>query len=50
MPPADAARLAKVKSGHDLRRHLRGSLRALHVGGGLLRMEPTNFRHWLEGA
>jgi excisionase family DNA binding protein len=49
LTPADAARLAKVSRDTIYREIERGSLRALHVGGRLLRIDPTDFRRWLEG-
>ncbi len=49
LTPADAARLAKVSRDTMYREFERGSLRALHVGGRLLRIDPTDFRRWLEG-
>jgi excisionase family DNA binding protein len=48
LTPADAARLAKVSRDTIYREIDRGSLRALHVGGRLLRIDPHDFRHWLE--
>ena len=49
LTPADAARLAKISRDTIYREIERGSLRALHVGGRLLRIDPTDFRRWLEG-
>lgn len=49
LTPADAARLAKVSRDTVYREIDRGALRALHVGR-LLRIEPADFRRWLEGA
>jgi excisionase family DNA binding protein len=49
LTPTDAARLAKVSRDTIYREVDRGSLRALHVGGRLLRIDPTDFRRWLEG-
>jgi excisionase family DNA binding protein len=49
LTPADAARLAKVSRDTIYREIDRGSLRALHVAGRLLRIDPTDFRRWLEG-
>jgi excisionase family DNA binding protein len=49
LTPADAARLARVSRDTIYREIERGSLRALHVGGRLLRIDPTDFRRWLEG-
>jgi excisionase family DNA binding protein len=49
LTPADAARLAKVSRDTIYREIERGSLRALHVGGRLLRIDPTDLRRWLEG-
>jgi excisionase family DNA binding protein len=48
LTPADAARLAKVSRDTIYREIDRGALRALHVGR-LLRIDPTDFRRWLEG-
>ena len=49
MTPAEAARMAKVSRDTIYPKIKRGSLRALHVGGRLLRIDPTAFRRWLEG-
>jgi excisionase family DNA binding protein len=49
LTPADAARLAKISRDTIYREIERGSLRALHVGGRLLRIDPTDLRRWLEG-
>jgi excisionase family DNA binding protein len=49
LTPADAARMAKVSRDTIYREIERGSLRALHVGGRPLRIDPTDFRRWLEG-
>jgi excisionase family DNA binding protein len=49
LTPAEAARMAKVSRDTIYREVDRGSLRALHVGGRLLRIDPTDFRRWLEG-
>jgi excisionase family DNA binding protein len=49
LTPADAARLARVSRDTIYREIERGSLRALHVGGRLLRIDPTDLRRWLEG-
>jgi excisionase family DNA binding protein len=49
LTPADAARLANVSRDTIYREIDRGSLRALHVGGRLLRIDPTDFHRWLEG-
>jgi excisionase family DNA binding protein len=49
LTPADAARLAKVSRDRIYREIERGSLRALHGGGRLLRIDPTDFCRWLEG-
>jgi excisionase family DNA binding protein len=49
LTPADAARLAKVSRDTIYREIDRGSLRALHVGGRLLRIDPSDFRRWLKG-
>jgi excisionase family DNA binding protein len=46
--PADAARLAKASRDTIYREIDRGSLRALHVGSRLLRIDPHDFRRWLE--
>ncbi len=45
---ADAAGLAKVSRDTIYREIDRGALRALHVGR-LLRIDPYDFRRWLEG-
>jgi excisionase family DNA binding protein len=49
LTPTDAARLAKVSRDTIYRDVDRGSLRALHVGGRLLRIDPIDFRRWLGG-
>jgi excisionase family DNA binding protein len=49
LTPADAARMTKVSRDTVYREIERGSLRALRVGGRLLRIDPTDFRRWLEG-
>jgi excisionase family DNA binding protein len=49
LTPADAATMAKVSRDTIYREIERGSLRALRVGGRLLRIDPTDFRRWLEG-
>ena len=49
LTPAEAARLAKVSRDTIYREVERGSFRALHVGGRLLRIDPADFRCWLEG-
>jgi excisionase family DNA binding protein len=49
LTPAEAARLANVSRKTIDREVERGSLRALHVGGRLLRIDPTYFCRWLEG-
>jgi excisionase family DNA binding protein len=49
LTPAEAARLANVSRKTIYREVERGSLRALHVGGRLLRIDPTDFCRWLEG-
>ena len=49
LTPADAARLARVSRDTIYREIERGWLRALHVGGRLLRIDPTDLRRWLEG-
>jgi excisionase family DNA binding protein len=49
LTPADAATMAKVSRDTIYREIERGSLRALHVGGRLLRIDPADFRRWLEG-
>ncbi|MDQ5832107.1 MAG: helix-turn-helix domain-containing protein, partial [Actinomycetota bacterium] len=46
LTPTEAARLANVSRKTTYREVERGSLRALHVGGRLLRIDPTDFRHW----
>jgi putative molybdopterin biosynthesis protein len=48
LTPADAARLAQVSRDTIYREIERGELRALHVGRQL-RIDPSDFRHWLEG-
>ena len=48
MTPAEAARMAKVSRDTIYREIERGALRALHVGR-LLRINPHDFRRWLEG-
>jgi excisionase family DNA binding protein len=48
LTPADAARLANVSRDTIYREIDRGSLRAVHAGGRLLRIDPLDFRHWLE--
>jgi excisionase family DNA binding protein len=47
--PADAARLTNVSRNTIYSEVERGSLRALHVGGRLLRIDPTDFCRWLGG-
>ena len=47
LTPADAARLARVSRDTVYREIDRGALRALHVGR-LLRINPYDFRRWLE--
>jgi excisionase family DNA binding protein len=48
LSPAEAARLANV-SAKTIRREIdRGALPALHAGRQL-RIEPADFRRWLEG-
>ena len=49
LTPAEAARMAKVSRDTIYREVDRGSLRALHVGGRLLRIAPADFWSWLEG-
>ena len=46
---ADAARLTNVSRNTIYSEVERGSLRALHVGGRLLRIDPTDFCRWLGG-
>jgi excisionase family DNA binding protein len=48
LTPADAARLANVSRDTIYREIDRGALPALHAGR-LLRIDPTEFRLWLEG-
>ena len=48
LTPADAARLANVSRDTINREIDRGALPALHAGR-LLRIDPTDFRRWLEG-
>ncbi len=48
LTPAEAARLANVSRKTIYREVERGSLPALHAGGRLLRIAPTDFRRWLE--
>jgi excisionase family DNA binding protein len=48
LTPADAARLATVSRDTIYREIDRGSLKALRVGDRLLRIDPHDFRHWLE--
>ena len=47
LTPADAARLARVSRDTIYREIDRGVLPALHVGR-LLRIDPYDFRRWLE--
>jgi excisionase family DNA binding protein len=47
LTPADAARLARVSRDTIYRAVDSGALRALHVGR-LLRIDPLDFRCWLE--
>jgi excisionase family DNA binding protein len=47
LTPADAARLARVSRDTIYRAVDGGALRALHVGR-LLRIDPYDFRRWLE--
>jgi excisionase family DNA binding protein len=48
LSPAEAARLANVST-KTIRREIdRGALTALHAGRQL-RIEPADFRRWLEG-
>jgi excisionase family DNA binding protein len=49
LTPAEAARLANVSTKTVYREVDRGALPALHAGRQL-RIEPTQFRRWLEGA
>ena len=49
LTPANAAPLANVSRKTIYREVDRGSLRALHAGGRLLRIDSTEFRRWLEG-
>jgi len=49
LTPADAARVASVSRDTIYREIERGSLPALHVSGRLLRIDPTDFRGWVEG-
>ena len=48
LTPADAARLANVSRDTIYREIDRGALPALHAGR-LLRIDPPDFRRWLEG-
>jgi excisionase family DNA binding protein len=48
LTPADAARVANVSRDTIYREIDRGALRAAHVGR-LLRIDPYDFRRWLEG-
>ena len=48
LTPADAARLGNVARDTIYREIDRGALRALHAGR-LLRIDPAEFRRWLEG-
>jgi excisionase family DNA binding protein len=48
LSPADAARLAKVSRDTTYREIERGTLPALHAGRQL-RIDPYQFRRWLEG-
>jgi excisionase family DNA binding protein len=47
LSPADAARLANVSRETIYREIDRGELRARHVGR-LLRIDPADFRHYLD--
>jgi excisionase family DNA binding protein len=48
LTPTDAARLAKVSRDTIYREIERGTLPALHAGRQL-RIDPYDFRRWLEG-
>ncbi len=48
LSPADAAALAQVSRATIYREIERGQLRAYKAGGRLLRIDPDDFRHWLE--
>ena len=48
LTPTDAARLARVSTDTIYREIERGRLRAHRVGGRLLRIDPHDFRYWLE--
>jgi excisionase family DNA binding protein len=48
LTPADAARVANVSRDTIYREIDRGTLPALHAGRQI-RIDPTDFRRWLEG-
>lgn len=49
LTPAEAARRANVCRDTVYRAIDRGELLALRVGGRVLRIDPVDFRRWLEG-
>ncbi len=49
LTPADGVWLAQVSRDTIYRAVESGELRALHVGGRMLRIGPKAFRCWLEG-
>jgi excisionase family DNA binding protein len=48
LSPADAAAIAQVSRATIYREVERGRLRAYKVGGRLLRIDPHDFRRWVE--
>ena len=48
LTPADAARVARVSRDTVYREIERGRMRAHRVGGRLLRIDPHDFRYWLQ--